>query len=219
MKSLSKASELTLGTDAIVSARYLPIALSGGNRPSCTQHKGPVRPVHSAYHEKTGQVSEYPHKYIDDTEDVLIKVCVTFQKKWEDLIMMLASTQEAYEVAQGQEESEMTWFSLRNLQSHHQHIWRQSQSCLAAALLFLPVLPDHLAACPQLSSSAHQLTIIPSPNTYKQICQQQKTLKRTHTDHPPDNLHRTYPHPPSIFSPSFHHIKFHFPSPETNTLS
>jgi hypothetical protein len=44
--------------------------------------------------------------------------------------------------------------------------------------LFLPVLPDHLAACPQLSSSAHQLTIIPSPCTFKQICQQQKNTQK-----------------------------------------
>jgi hypothetical protein len=75
--------------------------------------------------------------------------------------------------------------------------------------LFLPVLPDHLAACPQPSSSAHQLTIIPSPYTFKQICQQQKTLKRTQTDHPPDKLHRTYHHPP-IYFPLFpsHKIPF-----------
>jgi hypothetical protein len=45
LKSLSNASEFTLGTDAIVSAKYLPIALSGGNWPSCTHNKQPIRPV------------------------------------------------------------------------------------------------------------------------------------------------------------------------------
>jgi hypothetical protein len=45
LKSLSNASEFTLGTDAIVSAKYLPIALSGGNWPSCTHNKQSIRPV------------------------------------------------------------------------------------------------------------------------------------------------------------------------------